>query len=52
MVGGTNPVERKRDETADGMTLREAWELTKEAMKKKDRSQATFDDYQSKIDAI
>ena len=50
MVGGTNPVARKRDETAGGMTLREAWQLTKDAMKTKNRSQATFDDYQSKID--
>ena len=50
MVGGTDPVARKRDQTAGGMTLREGWELTKEAMKKKGRSQATFDDYQSKID--
>jgi integrase len=49
MVGGTNPVVRKRDETAGGMTLREAWELTKEAMKTKHRSQATFDDYEFKI---
>ena len=30
MVGGSNPVARKRDVTADGMTLREAWQLTKE----------------------
>src|SRR5262245_29389110 len=29
MVGGTNPVARKRDETAGGMTLREAWQLTR-----------------------
>ena len=28
MVGGINPVARKRDATAGGMTLREAWELT------------------------
>ena len=50
MVGGIDPVERKRAQTAGGMTLREGWELTKEAMKKKNRSQTTFDDYQSKID--
>src|SRR6476469_219508 len=49
MVGGTNPVIRKRDETAGGMTLREAWELTKDAMKTKHRSQATFRDYEFKI---
>ena len=49
MVGGTNPVVRKRDQTAGGMTLREAWQLTKSEMKKKNRSQATFDDYEFKI---
>ena len=49
MVGGTNPVERKRDVTADGMTLREAWQLTRSEMKKKGRSQATFDDYGFKL---
>ena len=49
MVGGTNPVERKRDVTADGMTLREAWQLTRSEMKKKGRSQGTFDDYESKL---
>jgi hypothetical protein len=49
MVAGTNPVVRKRDETASGMTLREAWELTRTEMKKKNRSQATFDDYEFKI---
>src|SRR4051812_36696507 len=51
MVGGSNPVARKRDETASGMTLRQGWEMTKEAMRKNDRSDATFRDYQSKIDA-
>jgi hypothetical protein len=50
MRGGSDPVERRRDQTAGGITLREGWELTKEAMKKKNRSQTTFDDYQSKID--
>ena len=49
MVGGTNPVERKRDVTADGLTLREAWQLTRSQMKKKGRSQATFDDYESSL---
>jgi hypothetical protein len=49
MVGGTNPVERKRDVTADGMTLQEAWQLTRSEMKKKGRSRATFDDYESKL---
>jgi integrase len=51
MVGGIDPAERERTQTAGGMTLRQGWELTKEAMKKKNRSQTTFDDYQSKIDA-
>jgi integrase len=51
MRGGSDPVERKRDQTAGGITLRQGWELTKGAMKKKNRSQKTFDDYQSKIDA-
>jgi Arm DNA-binding domain/Phage integrase family len=50
MAGGTDPVARKRDQTAGGMTLREAWELHQQAMTKKGNSQATFDDYESKID--
>jgi integrase len=50
MVGGTSPVQRKRDETASGMTLREGWELTKKAMQKNNRSDATFRDYEAKID--
>lgn len=32
------------------MTLRQAWELYQQAMKKLDRSQATLADYQSKVD--
>jgi hypothetical protein len=51
MVSGSNPVERKRDQTAGGITLRQGWELTKDAMTKKNRSDATFNDYQNKIDA-
>lgn len=50
MVGGSDPVARKRDQTGEGITLRQAWELHKAAMKKKSRSQATFDDYQIKLD--
>lgn len=51
MVGGTDPVARKRDETAGGLTLRQAWEGTyKPYLAKKGRSQATIDDYQFKID--
>ncbi|SFJ53176.1 integrase family protein [Bradyrhizobium sp. Gha] len=50
IAGGTDPVQRRRDQTAGGMTLRQAWELHQQAMKRKGNSQATFDDYQSKID--
>ena len=50
MVGGTDPVARKRDQTGEGITLQAAWELHKVAMRKKGNSQATFDDYQFKID--
>lgn len=48
---GTNPVKRNKDETAGGLTLRQAWEdIYKPNMLKKLRSTATLDDYQSKID--
>jgi hypothetical protein len=50
MTSGTDPVARKRDHTAGGMTLLQAWELYQQAMKKLGRSQATLADYQSKID--
>jgi hypothetical protein len=50
IVGGTDPVARKRDQTAGGMTLRQAWDLYQEALKKLNRSQSTLADYQSKID--
>ena len=50
MVGGSDPVARKRDQTAGGLTLQQGWELHQEAMKKKGNSQETFDDYQAKID--
>jgi len=51
IVGGTDPVARKRDATAGGLTFEQAWQLHQATMTKKKRSQATFDDYQSKIDA-
>jgi hypothetical protein len=35
MVGGTDPVARKRDQTAGGMTLRKAWALHQQAMRSK-----------------
>jgi len=50
MSGGTDRVLRKRDQTAGGMTLRQAWELHQQAMKKKNGSPATKADYQTKID--
>ncbi len=50
MVGGTDPVARKRDQTAGGMTLRQAWALHQQAMKSKNGSSKTKDDYQAKID--
>jgi hypothetical protein len=50
IVGGTDPVARKRDGTAGGMTLKQAWVLYQEVMKKLNRSDATLADYQSKID--
>jgi integrase len=51
IVGGDDPVARKRDQTGGGITLRRAWLLHRATMKKKNRSQVTFDDYQAKIDA-
>ena len=51
MVGGIDPVARERGRTAGGMTLRQAWELYQQAMKKLGRSPATLRDYQAKIDA-
>jgi hypothetical protein len=50
MISGSDPVARKRDQTAGGMTLRKAWVLYQEAMKKLNRSEATLADYQSKVD--
>lgn len=50
MVGGTDPVARKRDQTAGGMTLRQAWALHQQAMKSKNGSSKTRDDYHAKID--
>jgi integrase len=50
IVGGTDPVARKRDQTGDGITLRQAWVLHQHAMKKKSGSKTTLDDYQAKID--
>jgi integrase len=50
MVGGTDPVARKRDQTGDGITLRQAWVLHQHAMKKKNGSKTTLDDYQTKLD--
>jgi integrase len=50
ITGGTDPVLRKREQTAGGMTLGQAWELYKQALKKLNRSPATLDDYQSKVD--
>jgi integrase len=50
IIGGTDPVARKRDQTGDGITLRQAWALHQHAMKKKNGSKATLDDYQAKID--
>ena len=51
MVGGIDPVARERAQTAGGMTLRQAWELYQQALKKLNRSPATLADYQVKIDA-
>jgi hypothetical protein len=51
MVGGVDPVARKRDQTAGGLTFAQAWKLHQATMRKKNRSQVTFDDYQAKIDA-
>jgi integrase len=50
MASGTDPVARKRDQTAGGLTLRRAWELYQDVMKKKNGSPATKRDYQFKID--
>jgi integrase len=50
MVGGTDPVARKRDQTGGGITLRQAWVLHQHAMTKKNGSKTTLNDYQTKID--
>jgi hypothetical protein len=50
ITGGTDPVLRKRAQTAGGMTLGQAWELYQQALKKLNRSPATLNDYQSKVD--
>ncbi len=50
MIGGTDPVARKRDTTGEGITLRQGWGLHQHAMKKKNGSAKTKDDYQNKID--
>jgi hypothetical protein len=50
MVGGIDPVARQRAQTAGGMTLRQAWDLYQQALKKLNRSPATLADYQFKID--
>jgi integrase len=49
MVGGTSPVARKRDTTAGGLTLRQAWELHQQTMKAKGGSPATKADYEFKL---
>ena len=51
MTAGHDPIARERAVTAGGMTLRKAWELYQEAMKKLERSPITLKDYQTKIDA-
>jgi integrase len=50
MTNGIDPVIRKREETAGGMTLRQAWDLYQKNMDAKNRSQVTRDGYQAKID--
>lgn len=50
MTGGTDPVLRKRDQTAGGMTLRQAWQLYQQALRKLNRSEATLADYRFKVD--
>src|SRR5580704_3479413 len=50
MTKGIDPVIRKREETAGGMTLRQAWGLYQKQMDAKGRSKVTLDDYQAKID--
>jgi integrase len=49
MVGGSDPVQRKRDQTAGGLTLRDAWGLHQQAMKAKGGSPATKADYEFKL---
>jgi integrase len=51
MAGGTDPVARKAEETAGGMTLRQAWVLYQQKLRAKKRSQVTIDDYAAKIAA-
>jgi integrase len=50
MTNGIDPVVRKREETAGGMTLRQAWGLYQKHLDAKDRSKVTRDGYQAKID--
>ena len=50
MTKGIDPVTRKREETAGGMTLRQAWGLYQKHMDAKGRSRVTREDYQAKID--
>jgi integrase len=50
MTKGIDPVIRKREETAGGMTLRQAWGLYQKHMDAKGRSEVTRDGYQAKID--
>jgi integrase len=50
MTNGIDPVIRKREETAGGMTLRQAWALYQKHMDAKDRSEVTRQGYQAKID--
>jgi integrase len=49
MTSGSDPVARKRDQTAGGLTLRQAWELHQQAMKAKNGSPATKADYEFKL---
>lgn len=50
MAKGVNPTEALRKEAARGVTLAEAWELYRDMLKAKRRSQKTIDGYQYALD--
>ena len=50
MAKGIDPIEQRKRERAEGITLRDAWTLYLDTLKTNDRSQRTIDGYQYAID--